>query len=66
MKKVVFEIDKEGKVLIRAEGYQGNQCEYSPNVKKLLELLKAQGEIDKVEKLYEEKQKQTQTQEEVW
>ena len=63
MKKVVFEIDKEGKVLIRAEGYQRNQCEYSPNVKKLLELL-AHGEIDKVEKLYEEKQ--TQTQEEVW
>ena len=64
MKKVVFEIDKEGKVLIRAEDYQRNQCEYSPNVKKLLELLKAHGEIDKVEKLYEEKQ--TQTQEEVW
>ncbi len=64
MKKVIFEIDKEGKVLIRAEGYYGNQCEYSPNIRKLLELLKAQGEIDKIEKLYEEKQ--TQTQEEVW
>jgi hypothetical protein len=64
MKKVVLEIDREGQVSIRAEGYQGNQCEYSPHVKKLLELLKAQGEIDKVEKLYEEKQ--TQTQEEVW
>lgn len=54
MKKVIFEIDKEGKVSLRAEGYKEDECMKSPLVQKLLKTLKEEGEIDKETKLYQE------------
>lgn len=51
MKKVIFEIDKEGKVSLRAEGYKEDECMKSPLVQKLLKNI---DEVEKVQKLYTE------------
>lgn len=55
MRKVVFEIDKEGKVELRAEGYKGDECMRSEKVRKLLSAI---DEVDSMKKLYEEKKQE--------
>lgn len=57
MRKVVFEIDKEGQVYIQAEGYQGSECMKSKKVQELIKLLEREGQIDNMEKLYQEEKK---------
>lgn len=57
MKKVVFTITKQGEVFIQAQGYRGQECLKSPKVQKLLDLLKKEGNIERLETL------QAQTQE---
>ncbi len=57
MRKVVFEIDKEGQVYIQAEGYQGSECMKSQKVQDLIKLLEKEGQIDNIQKLYQEEKK---------
>ncbi|MEN3034377.1 MAG: hypothetical protein ABDH18_05250 [Aquificaceae bacterium] len=49
MRKIVFTITKEGQVFLQAEGYENQECLKSPRVQKLLERLKQEGEIERVE-----------------
>ncbi len=62
MPKVVLEIDKEGKVELRGEGYKEDECLKSPKLQKLLRSI---DEVDTMKKLYEQKQKEVESYEEL-
>lgn len=53
-KKIIIEINKQGEVQITAEGYVGNSCQKSEILNKILKQISSEGEIDVVEKLFEE------------
>ncbi|MEM3426665.1 MAG: hypothetical protein QW212_00190 [Nitrososphaerales archaeon] len=55
MKKVILEIDKEGKVELRGEGYERDECMRSEKLRKLLQSVE---EIDSMRKLYQEQKKE--------
>ncbi|MFN3263284.1 MAG: hypothetical protein ACK42C_00100 [Aquificaceae bacterium] len=57
-KKVLLQIDKEGKVEFIAQGYQGSECMKSPLVQELLKLLEREGQIDALQKLYQEQKQE--------
>lgn len=53
-KKIIIEINKEGEIQVKAEGYVGNNCQKSEILNKILRQLSDEGEIDVIKKLYEE------------
>ncbi|WP_029523585.1 hypothetical protein [Persephonella sp. KM09-Lau-8] len=61
MAKIIVEIDKEGTVNVEGVGFEGNSCEKSKTLNKILNYLKQEGEIDQITRKYQEKQKNTQT-----
>jgi len=53
-KKIIIEIDKHGAINVEAEGYVGDSCLKSALLEKILKQISSEGEIDRVEKLFEE------------
>lgn len=53
-KKIIIEINKQGEVQIIAEGYIGDSCQKSEILNKILKQISSEGEIDVMEKLFEE------------
>lgn len=64
MKRVVFRITREGEVFLEAQGYEGQECLKSPKVQKILNLLKQEGEIDRME--LQEQKHNLQEEETLW
>ncbi len=61
MAKIIIEIDKEGVINVEGVGFEGNSCEKSKTLNKILTYLKQEGEIDQITRKYQEKQENTQT-----
>lgn len=53
-RKIIIEINKEGEIQVKAEGYTRNSCQKSETLNKILKQISNEGEIDVIEKLYEE------------
>lgn len=64
-RKIIVQITKEGEVRIDAENFKGDECMRNDIVKKLIEILQKEGEIDEIQKLNQIQENEI-TEEQYW